>query len=110
MLTISLHKVLLTAPIGIYPQEKILFNKFEIDIDVQAAQFSEKEFIDYTIVHQIITNEFANNHSLLETLAIAIHKEVKKTYPFIHKIKISIRKLNPPMQGVIGAAQVCYEA
>jgi dihydroneopterin aldolase len=109
MFTVSLHKIRIVAPIGIYPQEQVLCNSFEVDIDVVLASFSEKEFVDYTILNNIIQNVFKQNEKLLEQVAMSISQKVKDQFPFAQKIRVCVRKLNPPMQGDIAYAQVLYE-
>jgi dihydroneopterin aldolase len=109
MYTISLQKVKSFAKIGLYPQEWILGNHFETDIAVQVASFSEKEFVDYTVLNNLIQQSFAQNLHTLEALALAIHTAAKLQFPFVQNIKVTVRKLNPPMPGEIAAAEVSYQ-
>lgn len=109
MFTISLHQIKVNAPIGLYPQEQLLGNHFEVDIDVQVPNFSDKEFVDYTLLNHIVQQEMNRNEKILEQIALNIFDATKQAFPFTQKTKISIRKLHPPMQGDIGFAQVVYE-
>jgi 7,8-dihydroneopterin aldolase/epimerase/oxygenase len=111
MFTISLHKVQIIAPIGMYSQERILSNQFEVDIDVRlpTQQDTTNEFVDYTLLNQIIRSAFTADKSSLEELAKEICTDTKKTFPFSHSIKVNIRKMNPPLSGSLAYAQVTYE-
>lgn len=109
MYTVSLHQVKITAPIGLYPQEKVLGNDFEVDIDVFVQEASEQNFVDYTLLNNIIQRAFQNPETVLEVLVLKIHKAVLLQFPFVQKVKVVIRKMNPPMSGEMAYAQVSYE-
>lgn len=109
MFTVSLHQIKIFAPIGLYAQEKILGNRFEVDVDVEVKDYSEHHFVDYTLLNECIHSAFDPKEELLELLTIKIFKSIKNQFPFVQKIKISIRKYNPPMKGDIGYSQVVFE-
>lgn len=109
MFTISLHQVKIFAPIGLYPQEKILGNRFEVDIDVDVKDYSEHHFVDYSLINDCIRVAFDPAEEILELLALKIYTAVKHQFSFVQRIKIVIRKYNPPMKGEIGYAQVVFE-
>lgn len=109
MLTVSLHGIKIHAPIGLYPQEKITGNTFETDVDIWLPDQQPWPFADYTLVHKIVTNAFQPHVELLEQLVLSIHIALKESFPMAEKIKVAVRKLNPPMEGDIAYSQVCYE-
>jgi dihydroneopterin aldolase len=111
MLTVSLHGIRLTAPYGLYEEEPVLGNEFEIDIDLYLpVQHGQPwPFADYTLIREIVSDAFAREGKLLETLVQAIHTRLKSSFPDAAKAKVTIRKLHPPMPGDVGAAQVSYE-
>lgn len=109
MLTVSLHKIKLTAPHGLYPQEHILGNTFEVDADVQLPDAQPWPYADYTIIHRVVNEVFHKEGQLLETFVYNIHSALKTEFPFALSVKVTVRKLNPPMTGVTGYSQVCYE-
>lgn len=109
MFTVSLHQIKINAPIGLYPQEQILANQFEVDIEVQVPNYSDKAFVDYTLLNYIVQQEMNRKERILEQIALNIYEETKRSFSFATKIKISIRKLNPPMSGAIAYAQVVFE-
>jgi 7,8-dihydroneopterin aldolase/epimerase/oxygenase len=109
MFTVSLHQIKIIAAIGLYPQEKILGNRFEVDIEVDVKDYTEKRFVDYTLLNELIHKAFEQDEKILEVLALKIFKATKNQFPFVQRIKITLRKMNPPMQGDISYAQVVFE-
>jgi 7,8-dihydroneopterin aldolase/epimerase/oxygenase len=110
MLTISLHKIKLIAPHGLYPQEHMLNNTFEIDVDVYVPVSKPWPYVDYTEIHAAVLSIFNGQGLYLETFVEKIHEALQARFPYAVKIRVAIRKLNPPMPGEVAWAQVCYEA
>ena len=110
MLTVSLHGIKIHAPIGLYPQEHILGNAFEIDVDIYLPDSQPWPFADYTIIQKTVADIFNNPGQLLETFCYNIHVSLKGAFAASEKIKVCVRKLNPPMPGEVKYAQVCYES
>jgi dihydroneopterin aldolase len=112
MYTISLHKVNIIAPLGMYPEEHIISNHFQVDVDVcqSAADYAKGHFVDYVQLNRIIQQAFQSNESILEALAHNIVVTIQSSFPFVQKVKVSLRKMHPPMQGDIAYAQVVLEA
>jgi len=110
MLTVSLHGIKLNAPHGLYPQEHVLGNEFEVDVDVWVPdELQPWPFVDYTIIFSVVTEVFHREGQLLETFVLNIHTELKTLFPVAEKIKVVVRKMNPPMQGSVKYSQVAYE-
>lgn len=111
MLTVSLHHIRIHGKHGLYPEEAILGNWFEVDVDVHAAVTEEAEwpFIDYTAINKTVHEVFVKPTKLLETLVRTIHAALKSLSPEGSVITVAIRKMHPPMPGDVGYAQVRYE-
>lgn len=111
MLTVSLHGIRIQAPHGLYPQEQILNNDFEIDVDIQVPVSNSEPwpYVDYTLIHGIVARVFEQPGQLLETFAQTIHSALKMNIPEAGKIKVAIRKMHPPLQGDVHYAQIQYE-
>ena len=109
MLTFSLHAIKIHAKKGLYPEELMIGNSFEMDIDITVADKDKETFIDYTIVHQLAVDTFHASGHTLEGLAIDIHDRLKQAFATAQEVKVSLRKLNPPMPGAVGYAQVIYQ-
>lgn len=109
MLVVSLHKIVLHAPLGLYAEEHVLGNTFEVDVDMYLPDAEPWPYADYTVVHAIVSEVFNKEGLLLETFVSEIHKKLKATFLFAEKIKVAVRKLNPPLQGQVAYSQVMYE-
>lgn len=110
MLSVSLHGIQITAPIGLYPQEHILGNVFEVDADVYLPDAEPWPYADYVVIREVVTAIFNEPGQYLETFTARIHAALKKEFEMAVKIRVAVRKLNPPMPGQAAFAQVCYEA
>ncbi|MBS1776051.1 MAG: dihydroneopterin aldolase [Bacteroidetes bacterium] len=112
MLTVSLHGIRLHAKVGLYPEEKIHGNDFEIDVDVSTAASAGEAlpFLDYSIIYEIVLQAFSQEGELIEAFAKSIHTKVKQHFFEAEKVRVAIRKLNPPIGGTVRHAQVCLEA
>lgn len=110
MLTVSLHGIKIHAPHGLYPEEHILGNQFEVDVDIWLPDAQPWPFADYTLIRKVVADIFQQPGQLLETFTLNIHTSLKNTFPGSEKIKVVVRKLHPPMPGEVVYAQVCYES
>jgi dihydroneopterin aldolase len=111
MLTVSLHGIKIQSAYGLYPQELILGNEFEVDVDVFVAAGSSGPwpFVDYTIIREIVAGAFQQHEHLLENLVREIQTLLRERFDGVEKVKVAVRKLHPPMEGEVGFAQVCFE-
>lgn len=109
MLTVSLHRIKIIAPHGLYPQEHILGNTFEVDVDIWLPDAQPWPFADYTLIRQAVADIFMQPGQLLEQFVYNIHSALKEVIPASEKIRVAVKKLHPPMPGDVAYAQVCYE-
>ncbi|MBX2904530.1 MAG: dihydroneopterin aldolase [Taibaiella sp.] len=109
MLTVSLHKIAIHAPIGLYPEEKITGNDFETDVDVWLPDELPWPFMDYSLIYQVVSAVFSWPVETLEALVQGIYTELSNHVPGAEKIRVAVRKLHPPVAGVVGYSQVVYE-
>ncbi len=110
MLTVSLHKIQLHAPIGLHAQEHVLGNILEIDVDLFLPAAKPWPYADYGLIRAAAVTVFEKSGELLETFVAELHEELKRVFPFSEKVRVAVRKMNPPLPGVTGYAQICYEA
>lgn len=110
MLTVSLHGIRLHAPHGLYPQEHVLGNEFEVDADVWVpSETTPWPFVDYTAIFAVVNEVFLREGQLLETFTLNIHTALKEVFPIAEKIRVVVRKMHPPLQGSVKYSQVAYE-
>jgi 7,8-dihydroneopterin aldolase/epimerase/oxygenase len=107
--SIHLKNIILYGKHGVNAEEKLIDAPFELNIDCNLFENTiiEKleDTINYAAVFDIVKNTFCNSYDLLEVLAMDIAKNVKQKFNKIETVKISIYKLNPPienMQGQVG--------
>jgi dihydroneopterin aldolase len=110
MLTVSLSGVRFPAPVGLYPQEAFILNEVEIALSVsQKAAIDNLPLIDYTVLHAIAAEAVQQPAALLETLLQRIVTRIETGYPG-SRIRVSVRKLNPPMEGQVDYSEVAWES
>ena len=97
---------------GLFPEEKVHGNSFEVDLafhlNLQGAGNSDdlKETIDYGKAHKIV-QKIMNGPSvdLIETLAFSIGKKLFEEFT-PDQLVVSVRKLNPPVDGTTQYSEV----
>ncbi len=111
MLTISLHGIRIQAPIGVYAEEKLLSNRFEIDVDVWVEAKADEPwpFVDYTEINALVHQGFQARHDTLEAYVQEVYGRLRDAVFIASKIRVLLRKYHPPMSGEVGYAQVCFE-
>lgn len=111
MLTVSLHGIKLHAPYGLYEQEHVLGNDFEVDVDVWVDVAGDQPwpFVDYTMINGVVRDVFAQPRQLLEEFVQNIVRALKQSFTEAAKVRVAVRKLHPPMEGSIAYSQVCFE-
>jgi 7,8-dihydroneopterin aldolase/epimerase/oxygenase len=110
LLSIHLHNLQFFAHHGLYDEEKILGNTFEINVDVELHKNERveklNETINYVQIYQIIKKRMKLASPLLETVAYDLVDEIKELSTQTKSIYISIKKLNPPIENFIGSVGV----
>lgn len=97
---------------GVYEEEKIIGNKFEVDLtftlSLQKAAESDEisETIDYAVARNIVANVMEkSSRNLIEALALRIGEELFSKFE-VEKLKVKVRKLKPPMEGKVDYSEV----
>jgi dihydroneopterin aldolase len=112
MLTISLQDIRIHGPHGLYTDEAENGNDFEIDVDLRLPATIKEDWplIDYTRINDIVRLVVKGERvPLLEMLVRDIWQRLRAEWPQLSHIRVTVRKLRPPMKGNIKAAQVCFE-
>jgi len=104
--TVALKDVKCFALHGYYPEEQLTGNHFIVDLETEFSPigFDDElgQTVNYEDLNSIILEEMKITQKLLETVLKNIILKVIELYPFVEKIDVSIKKLNPPMPGQIG--------
>jgi dihydroneopterin aldolase len=111
MLIVSLHGIRIHAGHGLYPQEQILGNSFEVDVDIKMAASAGEQwpFVDYTEVRRLVAGVLSHTEQLLETLLRQIYEALRRLVPDALQIRVCLKKMHPPMAGAVQYAMVCFE-
>jgi 7,8-dihydroneopterin aldolase/epimerase/oxygenase len=112
MLTIHLHSLIFHSFHGMFKEEKILGNDFEVNMDV-SFEACEKitrlsQSLDYVSLHAIIKAVMDQPTPMLETVVQELAERVRLFDEKIKSVSISIKKLNPPIGNFQGSAGVSY--
>jgi dihydroneopterin aldolase len=110
MLTIHLHHLEFFAYHGLYQDEQINGNNFEVNVDINTSADEKIESlhqtIDYVSIYEIIHKRMQHPTPLLETLAQGIIHDIHVFDNRIQSITISIKKLSPPIKDFKGQVGV----
>lgn len=114
MLTVSLNNLQFEACHGIFPEEKVLGNSFEVDCSVDIPDPGYvirhiEETVNYQKLYDIIREQMEIATPLLETVAMGIGTRIRESFPAVMAISVSIRKLHPPIKGLQGNTCVTWK-
>jgi 7,8-dihydroneopterin aldolase/epimerase/oxygenase len=103
MLTIALAQLGFEGRHGATAVERRHTRKFEVDIELDlegnAAERSDRltDTVDYSKVAEVLVGIGTGEpHRLLESLARRMVDALRDIFPGVGRIKLSLRKLNPP--------------
>ena len=100
---------------GCMGEEAVLGGKYIVDIilttDFTKSAESDKliDTIDYVAVRNIVVEEMAVRSKLIEHVAHRILTRFKAEFKTLIIANIKVRKLNPPIQGVVKEVAVVIE-
>jgi len=110
MLTIHLHKLLFHSYHGVFEEEKILGNEFEVNADIEmdcSEQITNlSQTINYVAVYSCIKQRMQLPTPLLETVAQDLIEAIHQMDEKISSISINIKKTAPPIENFQGSVGV----
>jgi len=112
MTTIGLSGMVFQGYHGVYPQERELGARYEVNIsletnlNIHTINDNLKQTVDYAAVYEIVSKEMAQKRRLLETLASLIVQKILQQFDTVQGVNIKIIKFNPPVGGVCSQAFV----
>jgi 7,8-dihydroneopterin aldolase/epimerase/oxygenase len=114
MLYIHLHNLHFRSFHGLYEEERILGNDYELDLTVGAEPASLPvdhidQTLDYTALYRLVKERMSVPTPLLETVITGISEEIRLKYAAVSKISISLKKLYPPVNNFEGAVGVSFD-
>lgn len=113
MLTIHLNKLLFHAKHGLYQEEKILGNEFEVNIVLKQYTVADEinsihQTTDYAAVYGLVKDCFSKPTPLLETIAQHICKKILAQFVLVDEVSIQITKLHPPIVHFVGTVGISF--
>jgi dihydroneopterin aldolase len=111
--TIELMGLRFFAEHGMYREEVSVGNEFEVNVSIY-CKAPKKEItsitqtVNYVEVYRIIQEYFHIRRQLLEESAMEIADQLKQQFEAIESIRITIKKLNPPIINFTGTVGITY--
>jgi 7,8-dihydroneopterin aldolase/epimerase/oxygenase len=106
MITIQLNQLRFRSFHGLYAQEKVSGNDFEVNVLIRLSgeiPISKlDQTVDYAVLYRIIENRMAIATPLLETVAQELVDQLHDHDPRIGHVSVSVKKLHPPIAGFTG--------
>jgi dihydroneopterin aldolase len=97
----------------VHDEEKILGNDYEVNAEIhfneeQAEIHSLSQTINYADVFTIIKTRMQTPSPLLETVVMDIGKQIHLEYNYVRSINISLKKIHPPINDMMGSVAVTW--
>jgi len=111
MITIELQNLIFHEHHGIYEEERKVMNSFEVNLQVsfpESAPVFERvsDTISYVNLFRVVQEKMKDPVFLLEKICQGIILSIKHQYPAVSEIKISIFKLQAPIEHFVGRVGV----
>jgi 7,8-dihydroneopterin aldolase/epimerase/oxygenase len=113
MFIINLHNLIFHSFHGVYDEERILGNEFEVNVsigfDTDEQIISLEQTVNYVSVYEIVKQRMAVPTALLETLAQELTYKIHDFDNRIKSVSVSVKKKNPPISNMEGSVGVHYK-
>lgn len=112
---IQVHGIRTYSFHGCLSEETKIGGYFEVDVDLwidfkEAAENDDlTKTINYCVVNEVVEEEMAIRADLIETVAYKILNRLKFSHSQIEKLRVQIRKINPPLDGDVKFVSVIVE-
>jgi dihydroneopterin aldolase len=109
---IALEQVEMFAYHGWHEEEQKTGSKFIVDVVVETGFAQQTDFdsisdtVNYETLFSILKKHMDKPERLLELVCKNISDEIMQRYPKIYSAEVSIKKLNPPINGMKGNSSV----
>ncbi len=90
---------------GHFKEEQIVGNRFLVDLEIETdmtmpANTDELEdAVNYQLAYKLVQEEMKKKSKLLENIAKRILDAIHNEFPSAQRVKVTIRKMNPPVGG-----------
>ncbi|HET8884965.1 MAG TPA: dihydroneopterin aldolase [Salinimicrobium sp.] len=110
--SIKIQNIKVFAYHGCLDEEGKIGSDYRVDLKIKAdLSRSAKtdaliDTVDYVHLNRIVKQEMAIRSKLLESVAERIMKRVLDEILMVHKIKVAVSKINPPIGGNVSMVSV----
>jgi dihydroneopterin aldolase len=101
---------------GVSDEERVIGHRFEVDLEVECdlrragASDDVADTIDYgELAQQVMRLSRERQFKLIEAFAAAIAAQILATHAGAAAVRVRVRKLLPPIDGIVTAAAVEIE-
>ncbi len=112
MLTIHLHHLLFHSLHGMFKEENVLGNNFEVNADISFEPDGTikhlSQSVDYVTIYTVIKQIMDKPTALLETVVQNLADGIYASDNKVKAVTVSIKKLNPPISNFEGTVGVSY--
>lgn len=111
---IAINGVEVFGRIGITAEERKIGRNFRIDVKIKyplkKAGISDRmqDSFDYSIIANVIQNQFSKEFNLLESACRAIATEILTTDKSLEYIEIRMKKLSPFVAGNVESSEIVW--
>ena len=112
---IKVHGIRTFSYHGCLSEEALIGGSYIVDVDLwcdfnNAALTDDlSKTINYVDVNLVVENEMALASKLIETVAYRIVNQLKKSHFMLNKVRVEIKKINPPIDGDVDFVSVIVE-
>ncbi len=112
MYTVKVNGLKYTAFHGLFPEEKLIDNQFELSIEVTmnkklVLKNNLSDLIDYVFLKDVADKYMNQQFELLEDILAHISKDILEQYPYTKGV-LSLKKYAPPFGGRCISSEVMY--
>jgi dihydroneopterin aldolase len=113
---IDVKGIRLFAYHGCMDEESRIGTDYEVNLSVWAdlrhsAETDKlKDTVDYVALNRIVKEEMAIRAKLLEVVAQRIVNRILSEEPLVQRVKVSVSKLAPPIQGDVERVSVVFKS
>lgn len=113
LITVDLEELHFFSKLGLYKEEEKIENEFKVNISLtfiapENGFTSIKQTINYVEVYHIVKEELSTKKELLEACCMQITQHIYERFPFVQSIKVTIKKVSPPIVNFKGSVSVSY--
>ncbi len=114
--SVKVENIRVYAYHGCLPEETLIGSEYRVDVSVKAdlskASVSDdlSDTVDYVHVNHIVKEEMKLPSKLLEHVAQRIMERIFAELKLVSKCKVSISKINPPIEGDVQMVTVVLKA